>query len=429
MRTRPGRTAYSIHYVIVGLVLGACPVRALDPASSFKEYTATTWAHRDGLRSTFIRSIVQTADGYIWLGTTDGLFRFDGVRFVQWHTKEQRGLGLVNALCAARDGSLWVGTQGGIVGRVHGEHLVSFRSGAGSGAAVQGILESGDGAIWVATRDRLRQYRPEQQFSAPAEVSLPSDLLSGPLQDSTGSIWLSTEDGVERLGESGLTKILSGRMWLSLDSAGTIWATREDGASEPAAPRSDLSRPPTRLNIHTILHDSRGTTWIGTFGTGLFRVHPGGETLEHWTQRDGLADDSVSSLFEDREHNLWIGTRNGLQRLHDSKVTNITSRDGLASDEIVALASAATGSVWAVTSRGINRIDHGRHDLYLKGFKAMAIASDRLGRLWAGTTTGVVRLTNSQTESMPLSPELTHVTAIAVDGHMATPRTTRRSRC
>src|SRR5580692_5084172 len=109
---RFGRLGCFLAAVIFHLIVAACPASALDPASSFADYASTTWTHRDGLRSTFIRAIAQTADGYIWLGTTDGLFRFDGARFVQWHSKEPapHGLGVVNVLGAARDGSLLVGT-------------------------------------------------------------------------------------------------------------------------------------------------------------------------------------------------------------------------------------------------------------------------------------------------------------------------------
>ena len=412
-RRRLGWARCSISSAILGLILWTYPADALDPASSFAEYTATTWSHRDGLLSTFIRAIVQTDDGYIWLGTTDGLFRFDGVRFFPWHTKnpERRGLGVVNALCAARDGSLWVGTEAGIVGRVRGENFVSVRS----GEAVQAVLEDRDGTVWVAAGDRLLQIRPNQLSSTDAEVSLPSNLLSGPLQALDGSIWVSTEDGVERVAQNRLTKMLPGRVWLSRDANGAVWATREDGLSEPVDGQSNFHHMSGTLNVHTILHDSRGTTWIGTFDEGLFRVRPGDGKLEHWMQPAGLVDNSVSSLFEDREHNLWVGTRNGLQRLHDSKIKTLTSRDGLASDEVVALASAANGTVWAATSRGVNRVDHGQRDLYLNGGKVTAIAADRLNRLWAATTTGVVRLIDGQPQSIPLSPELTHITAIAVD--------------
>jgi signal transduction histidine kinase/streptogramin lyase len=240
-------------------------------------------------------------------------------------------------------------------------------------------------------------------------------MLSGPLQDPSGSIWVSTEDGIARMEQNRATKVLSGPMWLSQDAKGAIWATREDGVSEPVDAQSKYGRATGRLNIHTILRDSRGTIWIGTLGTGLFRFRPGDEKLEHWTQSAGLVDDSVSSLFEDREHSLWVGTRNGLQRLHDSKIKTFTRRDGLESDEVVSLASASNGTVWAATSRGVNRVDHGHRDLYLKGAKVKAIASDLQSRLWAGTLTGVVRLTKGRPESIPLSPELTHITAIAID--------------
>jgi signal transduction histidine kinase/ligand-binding sensor domain-containing protein len=286
-------------------------------------------------------------------------------------------------------------------------------------------VEDHDGTIWVATRDRLLHYRSEQLSSIPSEAPPLSDLLcgpilSGPLQDPSGSIWVSTEYGVERLGQNRLTKILSGSMWLSQEANGAIWATREDGFTEPVVSQDknaqfNFDHMSGKLNVHTILHDSRGTTWIGTFGEGLFRVRPGNRKLEHWTQQAGLVDDSVSSLFEDREHNLWVGTRNGLQRLHDSKITAFTSRDGLASDEVVALASAANGAIWAATSRGVNRVDQGHRDLYLKGAKVMAMASDRQDRLWAGTATGVVRLIDAQPELIPLAPKLNHVAAIAVD--------------
>jgi ligand-binding sensor domain-containing protein/signal transduction histidine kinase len=406
-----GGAGYFILCIILGLTLEPYSAIALNPRTSFAEYVATTWTHKDGLRSTFIRSIAQTSDGYIWLGTTDGLFRFDGVRFIQWHTKEQYGLGVVNALRALRDGSLLVGTEAGIVGRVRGENLVSVRS----GAAVRGVLEDRDGVVWVATEDRLLKYPGAQLSSTPVVFSLPANLLSGPFQDLSGSVWVSTEEGAQRLDQSGHARILAGRMWLSQDATGAIWATREAGTSELVDAHINPGGAREKLNIHAVLRDSLGTTWIGTFGSGLYRVRPNDGKPENWTQSSGLVDDFVSSLFEDREHNLWVGTRNGLQRLHDSKVETITSRNGLASEEVLALASAPDGTVWAATAQGVNRVDHERRDLCLKGANVMAIASDPQGRLWAGTATGLVRLVNGLPEALHFSPELTHITAIAVD--------------
>jgi ligand-binding sensor domain-containing protein len=85
---------------------------ASDPNKPLTEYTHTVWNRKDGIPSAFIFSLAQTEDGYLWLATTDGLVRFDGVRFLHWRPKTGNLalLGTVRSLCAARDGSLWVGT-------------------------------------------------------------------------------------------------------------------------------------------------------------------------------------------------------------------------------------------------------------------------------------------------------------------------------
>jgi hypothetical protein len=189
-----------------------------------------------------------------------------------------------------------VGTEAGIVGRLWGEILVSIRA----RAAVQSVLEGRDGTIWAIAGDRLHHYPSDLLSAAPAVVSLPSNWLSGPVQ------------------YPGLSRVLNGRRWLSQDANGAIWTTGEDGVGEPIDAQRNLPRASGNPNIRAILRASGGTTWIGTGGSGLLRS--GGGKLEHWTQSAGLADDSVSSLFEDREHNLWVGTHNGLQRLHDSKI-------------------------------------------------------------------------------------------------------------
>jgi ligand-binding sensor domain-containing protein len=95
---------------VVCLVLLALPARASDSNKPLTEYTHTVWAHRDGIPSAFIYSIAQTRDGYLWLATTDGLVRFDGVRFVHWRPKTGHTalLGVVRSLCASQDGSLWI---------------------------------------------------------------------------------------------------------------------------------------------------------------------------------------------------------------------------------------------------------------------------------------------------------------------------------
>src|SRR6266851_8519337 len=211
-------------------VLFALQSAAFDPTKPLTEYTQTVWTHKDGLPSAFIYSMAQTQDGYLWLATTDGLVRFDGVRFVHWRAKtgHTAHLGAVLTLCAASDGTLWVGTASGLVGHIHGYDLTtSF-----VGPAIQAILEDPTGTLWVIAGDQLRRFRGQAQEQTGSAIALTGPILSGLLQDKNGSIWLSTDAALLRLDardrQVRFVKITKGKFWLSKDARGIIWITRPD---------------------------------------------------------------------------------------------------------------------------------------------------------------------------------------------------------
>src|ERR1700716_3361960 len=165
--------------------LALLPLRAgaVDADKSLTQYTHTIWSHKDGIPSAFIYSIAQTQDGHLWLATTDGLVRFDGVRFVHWRpaTGHTALLGAVRSLCAARDGSLWIGTAAGLVGQIRGDHLTTVSV----GAEPQALLEDRDGILWVATENRLLRFRAATQEQIGAPIPLPAPFVSGLLQHRT----------------------------------------------------------------------------------------------------------------------------------------------------------------------------------------------------------------------------------------------------
>jgi signal transduction histidine kinase/ligand-binding sensor domain-containing protein len=409
----------------------ACWVLLMPQAEAFNsnkpltEYTHTVWSHRDGIPSAFIYSIAQTLDGYLWLATTDGLVRFDGVRFVHWRPKTGHTelLGVVRGVCADRDGSLWIGTAAGLVGHIRGDDLKTFSA----GAQAEAILEDRDGTLWVATENRVERFRAATQEPIGAAIALPGPFLSGPLQDRSGSIWLSTEHGVLRLDPADpwgrLVSVTQGKFWLSEDTSGIIWMTRPDGSTLPVNEEQMFNRTgmsTKALDIRTVLRDSQGNTWIGT-GQGLVRLRatsPNEQTIEPFAQSDGLSAQSVWCLLEDREHNIWVGTENGLNRFRDEKVTTLTRREGLASDSVNALAAGANGAIWASTPIGMGRIDGEHRDLYLNGVSVSGLFVDRQSTLWAGTNRGVARLKNGNWRYLPMPTglQLTGVTVIAEDG-------------
>src|ERR1700730_14749045 len=250
---------------------------AFDSNKPLTEYTHTVWTHKDGIPSAFIYSIAQTRDGYLWLSTTDGLVRFDGVRFIHWRPKTGHTalLGVVRSLCASQDGSLWIGTAAGLVGHLRGDDLTTFSV----VEQPEAILEDRDGTLWVATENRVLRFRAATQEQIGAAIILPGPFLSGLLQHRSGPIWLSTGNGVVRLapGDSGgrLVKVAEGRFWLSEDASQTIWLTRADGVSqavhEGQTSAAWMATPRGTFNVQTVLRDSKGNAWIGTLGQGLGR--------------------------------------------------------------------------------------------------------------------------------------------------------------
>src|SRR4029077_14307462 len=273
----------------------------------------------------------------------------------------------------------------------------------------------------------LLRFHPATQEQIGTAVALPEPFLSGPLQDKGGSIWFSTESGVLRLNprdpQVRREKVYKGKFWLSVDPGGTIWITNAYGLSQPLKEGQALSgneMAAKAFNVRTVLRDSEGNTWIGTLGQGLLRLRADAgdvQKMENFTERDGLSTEFVWCLLEDREHNIWVGTQNGLNRFRDEKVVTLTRREGLASDNVDALAAGSNGTIWASTSIGLNRIDGEHRDLFLKGVTVMGLSTDRENTLWAGTNRGVVRAENENWRYLPMLAgiRLQNVTVVAED--------------
>ncbi|MCU1222168.1 MAG: Membrane associated, signal transduction histidine kinaselike ATPase, partial [Edaphobacter sp.] len=172
----------------------ASAVFALNPDRHISQYGHTAWRIQDGFFGGPVRSITQTMDGYIWIGTGAGLFRFDGIRFVSWSSQEVEQLPSISitALLGARDGSLWIGTDAGLVHRVN-QHLITYLKGEGS---ISSILQDANGEIWIA---RVRSGDNTQPLCKVIgigvrcygnEDGVPA-FLAGPLvQDASSNLWL-----------------------------------------------------------------------------------------------------------------------------------------------------------------------------------------------------------------------------------------------
>ena len=232
-------------------------------------------------------------------------------------------LGVVRSLCAGRDGSLWIGTASGLLGHIRGDDLTTHLI----GAQVEAILEDRDGWLWVTTENNLLRFRAATQEQVGTAITLSGTFLSGPLQDKSGSIWLTTDSHVLRLDadktQGPPSEMTKGKFWLTQDASGDIWLTRPDGSTRLANEGQIVGHPQTEtktLDIETVLRDSNGNTWIGTRSHGVVRLQAGfhGGMRMEYSQVGGLSTARVWCFFEDHEHDIWVGTQNGLNRFRDT---------------------------------------------------------------------------------------------------------------
>ncbi|HVP00280.1 MAG TPA: two-component regulator propeller domain-containing protein [Bryobacteraceae bacterium] len=379
--------------VMLAVMLLAWPARALalDSARGLGQYQHAAWTAREGLMGS-VRAIVQTPDGYLWLGTEFGLVRFDGVRFLRWPQGPDQQLPSprILSLLAARDGTLWIGTFGGLASWKDGR-LTRYRE---IEDQMDSLLEDHEGTIWAGTNQRVCAIR-SGRFECRGDVKSSGPSTYGYLQ---GGVFSLHEDTQHRL-------------WVGAESGLWQW--------QPVPPRRVLAQPvaifgavvqgdrPTTLTVITgsprgrelreiaddkqeiyavpgaprtftpnrLMRDRRSALWIGTLDQGLLHVDHGKTT--RFAQSDGLSSDFVLAFFEDREGNIWVGTTNGLDRFRTSVVSTISASQGL-SVPAWSVASSHDGSIWIGTDDGVNRWQDGQ----LTAYRSAQLS--RAGRRTAG---------------------------------------------
>jgi len=383
------------------------------------QYSVTAWGHKDGLPSTFIYSIAQTADGFLWLGTGDGLLRFDGVQFTPWHTMQpnEAPLGEVHALWACRGGDLLVGTGAGMLGRMHDGHMKSVTLHAG----VEWIEEARDGSLWVAASTAVWHVDGTNLAAIDPPIALPGDWLSGPLEGDDGRQWITTRRGVFRVGaQNRLAPVGAQPAWLFRGKDGRLALLDESGGVRWAENGKTIWRGdgllPKGQTISGATADNEGSVWIAFRGNGVIRVAaPGGQaSAERFTRDDGVSSDFVRGVFEDRERDLWIATENGLNRLQRNNVLSLTRREGLISDTVTSIAADEDGSLWLGATDGLVRMAGGKQAEYLHGARILSLASGH-GQLWAGTTRGLMQWKDGDMSSVRQDAKFNAITALTED--------------
>ncbi|MEX2401677.1 MAG: two-component regulator propeller domain-containing protein, partial [Rhodothermales bacterium] len=379
----------------------------LNADKQLTQFRFDQWTAEQGLPMNRVQTLLQTSDGYVWMGTQEGLVRFDGFDF---HIFDSKNSPLqsndVGDLAQDEAGNLWIATSYDGLARFRHGRFTSYRVEDGlTSDQVYAVTVDRSGRVWAGTQTGVSVL--EGDSLAPLDVgsAFREYSIRSIHQDDAGVIWFGTQ-------ESGLIR-LDGRDFTRLTTADglpsdeiTSLAGGVDGSvlvgtkgglvifdGDAMQLISSADGLPNDL-IRSARADAQGTIWIGTEEGGLSRYVDG--------RMDTYPTDRLSSVFDvmvDMEGSLWIGTqREGLGRLQDGKFTVFTAEEGLSSSSVYSVVQDAAGDVWVGTiDEGVNRLTDGRFTSYTteNGFPTNSIGGlygSRNGDVWIGTRgAGLVR--------------------------------------
>lgn len=439
---------YSIH---VRLCL-MCMVLICLPQSVIAQFQFSSWSTDDGLPQNSIQAILQTRDGYLWLTTSDGLVRFDGVRFIVFERGATKGLdsNRLTALFEDREGTLWIGTADHGISRYRNGVFTSYTTEDGlPHSYAASFIEDREGTLLVKTLSGIVERRGEKFYPHSVEYDLkpPGGSASAGssnhrafsfydrngvhryedgryktyvlkegmpeirpgyvYQDQQETLWITTSDtrlfrlkagsfNVEEIviknGLPGRVEAVyddrQGSIWLSTTTAGLFKLSDGSLTSYGAAQGFSGER------VTRFYQDREGNLWLGTFNQGLHKISR--QTIRAYSNPVSLSSNNIYTTYEDHEGTVWIGTwGSGLSSFRDGKFTNYATLIPITSSHITALFEDSEKSLWVGSNNsGLSRRKDGQWRKFkkadgLSNDDIFAVLQDRTGALWIGTGNGL----------------------------------------
>lgn len=406
------RARWSLFCLAAALSLVARAAGTDDHAKALTQYKVDGWQTEQGLPLNTVQALLQTADGYLWVGTAGGLARFDGVRFTTFDPAQVPELASLPIFGFMEDTEqrLWIGNNKGAFIHRNGRFEVAISPEVTDSRRVWAFAQAPDGAVWAATENGLVRWEQGVTRRFQEADGLPTNRLRSLAFDRDGTLWIGTSGG-------GLVAMAGGKFQVFgmangfphqqvrsvlADPAGGVWAATagaglvhvEKGAMRTYTMADGL---PTD-HLTALAYDAQGSLWIGTWGAGVARLSGG--RFQAVSSAQGLAGDQIWSLRVDKEGSVWIGTWvGGLNRLRSRAFGVLGTPEGLSHDNTRAVLHARNGVTWVSTAGGgLNRIEAGQITRLgskdgLPSAEVSSLHEDRDGALWIGTyTAGVARL-------------------------------------
>lgn len=393
-----------IHFLFLFILLYVNPrlLFCLDPNKKINQYIHTVWTVKDGLPQNSVRSIVQTPEGYIWLGTQEGLTRFDGVRFETFNKYNNPHLktNWTGSLYVTKDSTLWIGNYGYGIAYFHNNIWNSFSKKEGIiSDIVPSFVEDQQGHLWIITnRGVLKSTFNGETWKFEHDKSLPQ-LTTKIIIDKTGRKWVVTNDNIYGFDSNNIRPVADLHRFIAtseynaflIDDFQYLWIVTNNNIIrfhlQSESITEEIKWPGVTVEGNkTIIIDKDQNLWIGTNGFGLFRYNNG--KWSNITEKEGLSNNYVHSIYEDKEGNIWVGTEEGLNKFSDGFITVFSALDGLTNNSVRALCEDSSGAVWIGTMSGICKLVDNKiilpinHEIIKNRF-IWTLICDSSGNVWA----------------------------------------------
>jgi ligand-binding sensor domain-containing protein/serine phosphatase RsbU (regulator of sigma subunit) len=430
---------------------------SLDPQKAITQYKLDIWRMERGFEQNGIHALLQTRDGYIWLGTLDGLVRFDGIRFKVFDKTNTEGLkgNNVRALFQDRRGVLWIGTDGGVCCLKDGKFAAYTLAEEVHRNTISAIFEDHRGTIWIGTfYGGVISINNGTCTTYTSRDGLASDYVYTVYEDKSGNLWFGTSAGLSKRTPAGrfvtynrekglecdyvysLCERKNGELWIGADNGLYLYVKgvkSVQGLKNERFIHYGIKAGLPNIQVMCLYEDRNRNLWGGTDGGGLIRLKEG--KIETLSCRHGMACGFVYSFCEDREGSLWFGTlEGGLHRLRDTIIATYTSLEGLVNDEVNCIYEDRHGNIRIGTNGGLNRLQDGQSTLEFTTRQGLlsnivsTILEDKTGALWIGTQAGLHRFSQGKLTAFTMAHGLSHnqINALVEDRHgglrIATPR-------
>jgi signal transduction histidine kinase/ligand-binding sensor domain-containing protein len=384
--------------LVLSFFLGrACP--AETGAKADNPYVQRTWTTENGLPQNSVTSIVQTRDGYLWLGTFGGLARFDGVEFTVFNTVNTPGIksDRIRALYEDAEGNLWIGSEHGGLTRYRDGVFTNYSLHDGlPSTSVLSIAGDANGDVWIGTLEGLARLHPGVFTRFGSEAGVPRTAIEAICTNGNGDLWLGAAGiGLIRYA-AGTVNIYGAKYGVHSDVLAihegrhhSLWVgTRTGLAFFDEDKHLARQSPETRSGraVTSIFEGAQGTVWVAT-EHGLF--HFADDAEARFEASDGLSATNLRSVFVDREQNLWIGTDGGgLDRWRRGNVHAYTAAQGFTDHPTMSILQGRDGVIWigSLGGRALFSYKDGKFSSHQQDRieSPASLAEDHEGNLWLG---------------------------------------------